>query len=213
MRPDGDRRGARRGPLYLQGRGVTDEAIAAFHLGYASTAAATSPGLPSRPVTRLTCSSSSASWGPRNRARLRPLPRPGHLPHPQHFGQSDCIREDATSREDWQNISTLPNRNSTRRATSCTASIQARSAIVREDKCFLVEGYMDVIGMWQSGMKNVVASSGTALTDGQIALIHRFTDNITLIYDGDAAGVKGVSARYRHAPLPQDECQDAPSAA
>lgn len=49
---------------------------------------------------------------------------------------------------------------------------------------------MDVIGMWQSGMKNVVASSGTALTDGQIAMIHRFTDNITLIYDGDAAGIK-----------------------
>ena len=67
---------------------------------------------------------------------------------------------------------------------------QARAAIVRESKCFLVEGYMDVIGMWQSGMKNVVASSGTALTDGQIALIHRLTDNITLIYDGDAAGIK-----------------------
>ena len=68
--------------------------------------------------------------------------------------------------------------------------MQARAAIVRESKCFLVEGYMDVIGMWQSGLKNVVASSGTALTDGQIALIHRLTDNITLIYDGDAAGIK-----------------------
>lgn len=67
---------------------------------------------------------------------------------------------------------------------------QARSEIVRQDRCYLVEGYMDVIGMWQSGMKNVVASSGTALTDGQIALIHRFTDNVTLIYDGDAAGIK-----------------------
>lgn len=67
---------------------------------------------------------------------------------------------------------------------------QARSAINREDRCYLVEGYLDVIGMWQSGMKNVVASSGTALTDGQIALIHRFTKNVTLIYDGDAAGIK-----------------------
>ena len=44
--------------------------------------------------------------------------------------------------------------------------------------------------MWQSGMRNVVASSGTALTDGQISLIHRFTKNVTLIYDGDAAGIK-----------------------
>lgn len=67
---------------------------------------------------------------------------------------------------------------------------QARNEIVRQDKCFLVEGYMDVIGMWQTGMKNVVASSGTALTDGQIALIHRFTENITLLYDGDSAGIK-----------------------
>lgn len=67
---------------------------------------------------------------------------------------------------------------------------QAKSEIAKQDNCYLVEGYMDVIGMWQSGMENVVASSGTALTDGQIAMIHRFTDNITLIYDGDAAGIK-----------------------
>lgn len=67
---------------------------------------------------------------------------------------------------------------------------QAKSEIAKQDCCYLVEGYMDVIGMWQAGMENVVASSGTALTDGQIAMIHRFTDNITLIYDGDAAGIK-----------------------
>lgn len=67
---------------------------------------------------------------------------------------------------------------------------QAKSEIAKQDNCFLVEGYMDVIGMWQSGMENVVASSGTALTDGQIAMIHRFTNNITLIYDGDDAGIK-----------------------
>lgn len=69
---------------------------------------------------------------------------------------------------------------------------QAKNSIVRNDKCFLVEGYMDVIGMWQAGMKNVVASSGTALTDGQIALIHRFTENITILYDGDKAGIKAA---------------------
>lgn len=69
---------------------------------------------------------------------------------------------------------------------------QAKGTIGKEDKCYLVEGYFDVIGMWQSGLKNVVASSGTALTDGQIALIHRFTDKITLIYDGDAAGIKAA---------------------
>lgn len=69
---------------------------------------------------------------------------------------------------------------------------QAKNAISKLDKCYLVEGYMDVIGMWQSGMENVVASSGTALTDGQISQIHRFTDNVTLIYDGDAAGIKAA---------------------
>ncbi len=67
---------------------------------------------------------------------------------------------------------------------------QAKQAIVREGRCFLVEGYTDVISMHQSGVENVVASSGTSLTEGQIRLIHRFTDNITVLYDGDAAGIK-----------------------
>lgn len=68
----------------------------------------------------------------------------------------------------------------------------AKQAIVKQDRCFLVEGYMDVIGMHQVGVENVVASSGTALTAGQIRLIHRFTNNITVLYDGDAAGIKAA---------------------
>lgn len=66
----------------------------------------------------------------------------------------------------------------------------AKQAIVRQDRCFLVEGYTDVISMHQSGVENVVASSGTALTTEQIRLIHRFTNNITVLYDGDMAGIK-----------------------
>lgn len=66
----------------------------------------------------------------------------------------------------------------------------AKQAIVRQDRCFLVEGYTDVISMHQSGVENVVASSGTALTPEQIRLIHRFTNNITVLYDGDMAGIK-----------------------
>lgn len=69
---------------------------------------------------------------------------------------------------------------------------QAKSAIGRADKCILVEGYADVISMHQSGIENVVASSGTSLTEGQIRLIKRFTTNITLMYDGDAAGIKAA---------------------
>ena len=67
---------------------------------------------------------------------------------------------------------------------------QAKQAIVKKDKCILVEGYMDVISMSQSGIENVVASSGTSLTEGQIRLIHRFTENVTVIYDSDPAGIK-----------------------
>ncbi|MGN0035816.1 MAG: DNA primase [Bacteroidaceae bacterium] len=66
----------------------------------------------------------------------------------------------------------------------------AKQAIVKQDRCFLVEGYTDVISMHQAGIENVVASSGTSLTSGQIRLIHRFTNNITVLYDGDRAGIK-----------------------
>ena len=67
---------------------------------------------------------------------------------------------------------------------------QAKNGIIREDKCYLVEGYTDVLAMHQSGIENVVASSGTSLTVDQIRLIRRFTKNITIIYDGDQAGIK-----------------------
>ena len=66
---------------------------------------------------------------------------------------------------------------------------QAKHAITKQDRCYLVEGYIDVTSMNQSGVENVVASSGTSLTTGQIRLIHRFTNNITVLYDGDAAGI------------------------
>ena len=66
---------------------------------------------------------------------------------------------------------------------------QAKASIVRNNKCFLVEGYTDVLSMHQSGIENVVASNGTALTIDQIRLIHRFTNNVTVLYDGDAAGI------------------------
>lgn len=66
----------------------------------------------------------------------------------------------------------------------------SKSAIVKQDNCFLVEGYTDVISLHQHGVENVVASSGTALTKEQINLISRFSKNITILFDGDAAGIK-----------------------
>ena len=65
----------------------------------------------------------------------------------------------------------------------------AKNEMARKDKCYLVEGYLDVLSMHQLGITNVVASSGTALTEGQIALIKRFTQNVTIMYDGDSAGI------------------------
>ena len=68
----------------------------------------------------------------------------------------------------------------------------AKKAIAKENVCYLVEGYMDVIALHQGGIENVVASSGTSLTPGQIQLIKRYTNNITILYDGDAAGIKAA---------------------
>ena len=71
---------------------------------------------------------------------------------------------------------------------------QGKNSIIKEDCCFLVEGYTDVISLNKTGVKNVVASSGTSLTEGQIRLIKRFTNNIIILYDGDEAG---ISASFR----------------
>ncbi|PRY03991.1 DNA primase [Pontibacter ummariensis] len=67
---------------------------------------------------------------------------------------------------------------------------QAKQAIRMQDMCYMVEGYLDVLSLHQGGIENVVASSGTSLTEGQIKLIARYTQNITVLYDGDAAGIK-----------------------
>jgi DNA primase len=95
---------------------------------------------------------------------------------------------------------------------------QAKRAIINEDKCYLVEGYTDVTSLHQSGIENVVASSGTSLTLDQIRLIKRFTNNITIIYDGDQAGIKasmrgidmvleeGINVKVL--PLPEGEDPD-----
>jgi DNA primase len=78
----------------------------------------------------------------------------------------------------------------------------SKQAISKLDKCYLVEGYTDVISLFSSGIENVVASSGTSLTEEQIKLISRFTENVTVLFDGDAAGIKasirGIDMLLRH---------------
>jgi DNA primase len=71
-------------------------------------------------------------------------------------------------------------------------AFQAKTAIRKADECILVEGYMDVLSMYQAGIQNVVASSGTSLTEGQLQLIKRNTQNLTILYDGDPAGIKAA---------------------
>lgn len=95
---------------------------------------------------------------------------------------------------------------------------QAKREISKQDKCFIVEGYADVISMHQAGFTNVIASSGTALTDGHIHAIRRFTNNVTEMFDGDEAGVKaairGVDMLLKEGlsikvlPLPPDDDPD-----
>lgn len=179
------------GVQYFFGRGVTEEAAKAFHLGYsldngqAMANAVRQAGFDSEVMLKLGILGRSSRDGAlydrfRGRVIFPVFSSAGKV---VAFGGRDLKGAPAK-------YINSPESSLYKKSNELYGIYQAKGAIVRQDKCFLVEGYMDVIGMWQSGMENVVASSGTALTDGQIALIHRFTENITLIYDGDAAGIK-----------------------
>jgi len=178
------------GLQYLYGRGVTEEAVRQFHLGYAIDRgndfvdAARKKGFSIDTMKTLGLVGTSQQGYEYDRFRGRVIfPILNSSGKVIAFGGRDLKGGPAK-------YINSPESELYKKSNELYGMYQARSAIVREDRCFLVEGYLDVIGMWQSGLKNVVASSGTALTDGQIALIHRFTKNVTLIYDGDAAGIK-----------------------
>lgn len=178
------------GLSYLYHRGVTKEAIEAFNLGYALDKgnelvnAATSAGYDIEILRKLGLVGVAQKGNSYDRFRGRVIfPIMNSAGKVIAFGGRDLKGGPAK-------YINSPESDLYKKSNELYGIFQARSSIIKEDKCFLAEGYLDVIGMWQSGMKNVVASSGTALTDGQIALIHRFTENITLIYDGDAAGIK-----------------------
>ena len=180
------------GLQYLTQRGVTDEAMKAFHLGYAIdrgnelTDAARRAGFDLDVLKSLGLVGTSQHGREYDRFRGRVIfPILNTAGKVIAFGGRDL-------KGGLAKYINSPESSLYKKSNELYGIFQAKSSIVSEDKCFLVEGYMDVIGMWQSGMKNVVASSGTALTDGQIAMIHRFTDNITLIYDGDKAGIKAA---------------------
>ncbi len=176
---------------YLYSRGVTQAAISRFHLGYALDApsplydAAMRKGFDADTLTETgLCGKDNRDGRPYDRFRGRVI-----FPVLSPSGKVIAFGGRGIKGEPAKYINS-PESLIYRKSNELYGIFQAKNAIVRNKKCYLVEGYMDVIGMWQSGMENTVASSGTSLTDGQIALIHRFTDNVTLIYDGDAAGIK-----------------------
>ncbi len=190
------------GLQYFYQRGLTDEAIRAFHLGYAIdrgnalASAARNAGYDQEILVKLGVLGKSQDERIYDRFR-------GRVIFPVFTTSGKVVAFGGrTLKGDKAKYINSPESEIYKKSNELYGIYQAKNSIVREDKCFLVEGYMDVIGMWQSGLQNVVASSGTALTDGQIAMIHRFTSNVTLIYDGDNAGIhaalRGIDMLLSH---------------
>ena len=190
------------GLQYFYQRGLTDEAIRAFHLGYAIdrgnalASAARNAGYDQEILVKLGVFGKSQDERIYDRFR-------GRVIFPVFTTSGKVVAFGGrTLKGDKAKYINSPESEIYKKSNELYGIYQAKNSIVREDKCFLVEGYMDVIGMWQSGLQNVVASSGTALTDGQIAMIHRFTSNVTLIYDGDNAGIhaalRGIDMLLSH---------------
>ncbi len=178
------------GLQYLYSRGVTREAIKAFRLGYSMdafdslTKAASKRGFDLDILHELGLLSRSDKGHYYDKFRGRVMfPILNSSGKVIAFGGRDLKGGPAK-------YLNSPESDLYHKSNELYGIFQARDTMGKENRCYLVEGYLDVIGMWQSGLKNVVASSGTSLTEGQIALIKRFTPNVTLIYDGDDAGIK-----------------------
>ena len=180
------------GLSYFRSRGFTDETIAKFGLGYcldkldAMTMTALHAGYKADFIEKCGLGSrrDNGTWYDRFRGRVI---------FPVHtlsgkvvaFGGRVLKKDDKTAK-----YVNSPESEIYHKSNELYGIYFAKQSIVKQDRCFLVEGYTDVISMHQAGITNVVASSGTSLTPGQIRLIHRFTPNITVLYDGDAAGIK-----------------------
>lgn len=180
------------GLTYFRQRGINDAMIKRFHLGYAIDKsnefydAATRKGFKPEPLISTGLCSKSERGTIYDRFKGRVIyPVFGVSGKVVAFG-GRTLKTDKTVAK----YTNSPESIIYRKSYELYGLYQAKQAIASKNKCILVEGYMDVISMHQVGVENVVASSGTSLTEGQIRLIHRFTENVTVIYDSDAAGVK-----------------------
>lgn len=181
------------GLAYFRERGINDAMIERFKLGYALdrfddlSNAAVSAGYDGKFLVETgLCSLSERSGSLYDRFKGRVIyPVFSISGRPIAFGGRTLKSDKSTAKYVNSPESAIYHKSS-----EVYGLYQAKAAIVKLNKCILVEGYMDVISMHQVGVENVVASSGTSLTDGQIRLIHRFAENVTVIYDSDPAGIK-----------------------
>lgn len=179
---------------YFRHRGLSDAMIERFHLGYSpeqadalATAAIAEGYKPEYLVETGLCGKSERRPGSYY-DRFR-----GRVTFPIHTISGRVVGFGARTMKADKSIAKYVNSPESKiyhKNLELYGLYQAKNAIARRDKAILVEGYLDVISMHQAGVENVVASSGTSLTEGQIRAIRRFTHNITLIYDADPAGIK-----------------------
>ena len=180
------------GLSYFRQRGINDAMIAKFHLGYAIEngntlhAAAIAKGYNEKYLieTGLCIRSDRGTVYDRFKGRVI---------YPVHSVSGKVVAFGGRTLRSDKSMAKYVNSPESviySKSRELYGLYQAKHSIAKKNKCILVEGYMDVISMHQSGVENVVASSGTSLTEGRIRLIHRFTDNVTVIYDSDPAGIK-----------------------
>ena len=179
------------GLSYFKERGFSDETIATFQLGYSpdnSSALLDAAKSGQYSVEYLEKAGLIKQSGDRKFDFFR-----GRVIFPIHNLTGKPIAFGARTLKSDKNVAKYfnsPESDLYHKSKVLYGIYQARAAIVKEDNCYLVEGYTDVISLYQAGIHNVVASSGTSLTTDQVKLIKRYTSNITILYDGDPAGIK-----------------------
>jgi len=207
------------GLSYLRQRGMRDEIIKKFGIGYCPegkdtmTSAAIKEGFKMEYLEKTGLTIKREDWVRDRFAGRMMFPIHGISGRVIGFGGRTLTQDKTIAK-----YLNSPESDIYHKSRVLYGIFQAKRSIIKEDKCYLVEGYTDVTSLHQSGIENVVASSGTSLTIDQIRLIRRFTNNVTIIYDGDQAGIKasmrgidmvleeGINVKVL--PLPEGEDPD-----
>ncbi|MFA6833016.1 MAG: DNA primase, partial [Bacteroidaceae bacterium] len=181
------------GQSYFRSRGIREDIIAKFELGYCTTGRdalaqeAERKGFKKQGLIDTGLCYDTEGQGLRDRFW-------GRVIFPVHTLSGKVVafggRVLSTTNKKVAKYVNSPESEIYHKSNQLYGIFQAKHAISKLDRSYLVEGYTDVLSMYQAGIHNVVASSGTALTKGQIRMIHRFSQNITVLYDGDLAGIK-----------------------